>query len=321
LDRIRGLSRTGSALSLPSRSSIALRAGRAALWLAFCATGAPVHALEFVELTADGVGRVLLLQDCRAKADKPCADRDTQVSAGDADRLAVALRAGRYAEVWLNSGGGDSREGPRIGQVLRNFGMAVRVREGHLCASACTVAFLGGVIRTVDPGASYLVHAPSGVRNAIPDEMMRRLLAAPESELERVVVMLHDDARQKVFERLQYIQTMIGGQPDVARYRAMQVAMPVNRPPYLSSAEFDGDVARIRIEGAPAAHTVVMNNERAAYDLVLAYLRPHAASLGPRGAAAHRMMETMFSTTIIRTADLTQEVLTKLGFVTPVLGK
>jgi hypothetical protein len=29
----------------------------------------------------------------------------------------------------------------------------------------------------------------------------------------------------------------------------------------------------------------------------------------------------MFSTTIIRTADLTPEVLVKLGFVTPVLGQ
>jgi hypothetical protein len=287
------------------------------LWLA----AAPGWALEMVELSADGIGRVLLLRDCEPRSGKKCAEHEGSVFIGDAQRLEGALSRARYAEVWLHSTGGHSIEGPLLGHVLRRHGMAVRVRQGHSCASACTVAFLGGVIRTIDPGAEYHVHAPSGVRNRVDEDTMRRLLAAPDSQLEREVQLLHDKARKTVIDRLQYVQQMLGGRPEAAAYRALQTGAQAARPSYLSSPQLAADVARIRTEGPAAVHTTVMTHERSAYDEVLAYVRPHVAGLGPRAAAAHRMVEAMFSTTTIRTADLTPEVLVKLGFVTPVLGQ
>jgi hypothetical protein len=107
-----------------------------------------------------------------------------EIVAGDADRLAALYHSAeggdrvsllnlpnprlggmggspdiRYAfpEVWLDSPGGDPFEGFRIGQVIRDLQLATVVPEGAFCASACTMAFLGGVERRIE--GPYLVHA------------------------------------------------------------------------------------------------------------------------------------------------------------------
>jgi hypothetical protein len=61
-------------------------------------------------------------------------------------------------EVWLNSPGGNSRAGVEMGEILRKHQVLTRVRSGDGCASACSTAFLGGVMREVEPGAIYGVH-------------------------------------------------------------------------------------------------------------------------------------------------------------------
>lgn len=76
-----------------------------------------------------------------------------------AKKLETALAA--YApvhEVWLNSPGGNSRVGVEMGGILRKRQVLTRVRSGDGCASACSTAFLGGVMREVEPGAVYGVH-------------------------------------------------------------------------------------------------------------------------------------------------------------------
>lgn len=81
------------------------------------------------------------------------------IDVGDADRLQSFLRtAGRVDEVWLDSPGGAAAEGPLIGRVLRRARLATRVPAGFECHSSCTFAFLGGVVRNVDPGGAYGVH-------------------------------------------------------------------------------------------------------------------------------------------------------------------
>lgn len=94
------------------------------------------------------------------------------IVAGDAERL-MALYNGpgggdralgrssrdAFPEVWLDSPGGDPFEGFRIGQVIRDLRLATVVPEGAFCASACTMAFLGGVERRIE--GPYLIHAAS----------------------------------------------------------------------------------------------------------------------------------------------------------------
>lgn len=75
------------------------------------------------------------------------------------ENLKAALgRHGPVAEVWLNSPGGNSRIGVQMGHTLRAAGVITMVKAGHGCASACSTAFLGGMLRKVEPGAVYGVH-------------------------------------------------------------------------------------------------------------------------------------------------------------------
>lgn len=75
------------------------------------------------------------------------------------DNLKAALaRHGPIAEVWFNSPGGNSRVGVQMGQTLRSEGVITMVKAGNGCASACSTAFLGGMLRKVEPGAVYGVH-------------------------------------------------------------------------------------------------------------------------------------------------------------------
>ncbi len=93
-----------------------------------------------------------------------------RIDPGDADALLALYsganggdralgRSGRdaFPEVWLDSPGGDAYEGFRIGQLIRQLRLATVVPEGAFCASACTMAFLGGVERRIE--GPYLVHA------------------------------------------------------------------------------------------------------------------------------------------------------------------
>jgi hypothetical protein len=91
--------------------------------------------------------------------------------------LATALAsAGRIDEVWLHSPGGVATEGMAMARVLRARGLAVHIPARAMCASACTTAFLGGVIRTVSPQGFYGVHMFSrSDSQAVLDEMAREM--------------------------------------------------------------------------------------------------------------------------------------------------
>jgi hypothetical protein len=81
------------------------------------------------------------------------------IGQNEAQRFKEALnRAGHVDEVWLFSAGGVSVQGVEIGRLMRQRGLAVRVPRGAACFSACSMAFLGGVLRSVDPGGFYGVH-------------------------------------------------------------------------------------------------------------------------------------------------------------------
>ncbi len=81
------------------------------------------------------------------------------IGQGDAARFAAALTAATpIAEVQFFSQGGLLDEGLRMGYVMRERGLAARIPHGARCASACNFAFMGGVLRRVDQGASFDVH-------------------------------------------------------------------------------------------------------------------------------------------------------------------
>ena len=87
---------------------------------------------------------------------------DGSFTQGSAARVSVALRRRNYDEVWMNSPGGSLLEGIRIGRMLRDNRATVRVpaMKNVICASACTIAMMGGTRRIVDQGADFRLHAP-----------------------------------------------------------------------------------------------------------------------------------------------------------------
>jgi hypothetical protein len=85
--------------------------------------------------------------------------------------------------VVLNSIGGNLLAGIRIGNVIRLKGFATAVRDGQICASACAVAWLGGVVRYMGVDARIGFHAAfdretgeeTGVGNALVGSYLNRL--------------------------------------------------------------------------------------------------------------------------------------------------
>ncbi len=78
---------------------------------------------------------------------------------GDAAKFKNALsRVGNIDEIWFNSPGGVLSEGLDIGRYIRSRKLATKIPKDAICASTCTFAFLGGVLREIEPGAKYGVH-------------------------------------------------------------------------------------------------------------------------------------------------------------------
>lgn len=110
----------------------------------------------------------------------------------EAQRLKNALtRNAPVHEVWLYSGGGVSVEGIKMGRYLRQQGLSVRIPKGSVCFSACSMVFLGGVLRAVDPGGYYGVHMWTRWRTSsaerIVDSVMELDQKAPKKEVVRQV--------------------------------------------------------------------------------------------------------------------------------------
>lgn len=275
------------------------------------------QALQMALHRFDDGSEALIVRDCESTPQHQCEKHETQFSAGDSARLEAMLSRRGYSEVLLISGGGSLDEGVKVGEVLRKYGMAVRVPSGHRCISACTVAFLGGVIRTVDEGASYEVHAYSGVRSALGDEERALIVSYPEQALASRAMRERQSARRWAARLLAYAQRMVGGRPDLG---AIEVALAVESslvPRYVSNGKMARDVSRVRLEGAAAAHTAVMAIERDAMEEAIEQLRTRVSTLGPRAGHAINILNTMFSSDITRTFKLTREVLLQMGYITP----
>jgi hypothetical protein len=122
--------------------------------------GARAQAMTFDVLTGPA--------ECASRA---CVVADGLIdehTSGDFERFMKARKIGRGALVVLNSQGGNLMESLRLGNEIRDAGLATTVRaydrstgefrDGGSCASACAYAFLGGVERSIGRGARLGVH-------------------------------------------------------------------------------------------------------------------------------------------------------------------
>ena len=81
------------------------------------------------------------------------------IDSGDSERFRAAIeRAKPVEELILFSGGGVLEEGLQIGRIVRAEKLTTHIRRGMMCISACNFIFMGGVVRSVDPGGVFGVH-------------------------------------------------------------------------------------------------------------------------------------------------------------------
>lgn len=137
-----------------------------------------------------------------------------QIKANESQRLraqiqAATSRPGGINEIWFNSPGGLSEEGQKMGRVIRGLGVPTRIRNGSYCVSACSVAFLGGVFRTVEPGGVYTVHMFSNFSGLSADQNLKNTV--------RDLQGLEQESAQYAAERYQYLLEM-GISPNVAKH-------------------------------------------------------------------------------------------------------
>lgn len=251
------------------------------------------------------------------------------ITAGDAARVRSQLSRKKYSEIWLYSGGGNLAEGVKIGTYLRQSGAFVRVKKGDYCVSACTVAFLGGLFRTIDEGASYEVHAYSGVlRGFRTKKDEQRLLSDPKTFLSAYAQKeLNKNSVYWSTALFEYFRLMIQPIPTAKlqtvfgsarhNYLKRQIQQYANTAysRYLKE-QLNKDVARIAREGIAAGHDIVMRLERDSMSVAINGLLEldNKINLGHRSKYAIRMLQTMFESNILSTSQLSLETLREYGY-------
>ncbi len=74
-------------------------------------------------------------------------------------RLQTALNKYKPVdEIWLRSPGGNAEVGNAAGLIINKLKIPTRIPAGWACFSACNFMFMGGGLRTVDPGGVFMVH-------------------------------------------------------------------------------------------------------------------------------------------------------------------
>ncbi len=123
-------------------------------FMSFCRADAPFTPTQFAGQNIDTPGLRYQLVEVDGLRILEGAGAVTPES-GEILRAAIRTNA-PIDEVWLTSGGGNVDGGLAMGRVLREYGLFVRVPKGHFCASSCSLAFLGGALRSVQ--GDYGIH-------------------------------------------------------------------------------------------------------------------------------------------------------------------
>ncbi|MBK6486110.1 MAG: hypothetical protein IPF98_04380 [Gemmatimonadetes bacterium] len=253
--------------------------------------------------------------------------------AGDAQVLAAHLGRQRFAEVWLYSGGGDLGEGVAIGRLLRQSRMTVRVPnvervrgvmpwpqpDGNVrCISSCTVAFMGGLFRYMDDGASYEVHSASGVLGIVDTATTRRVMTG---QLRPVMAKKCEGSRYWAAKLFRYFQNSLlqttrypqvtESEQEYDEYAQRGTAVM----PYTAEQELR-DLERLQSEGVIAVQDMIMRFERGCMAAAIDQLRQAPAARTPRAGPALRMLESMYTVSIKETQSMTRETMLRMGYLT-----
>lgn len=300
----------------------------------------PCVALKFELLegqTAPPTRRILFIRDCGAGGipeNRPCTKAETQFWEGDSAQLRKILyesaRSGSpVEEVWLFSGGGDLQQGIEIGRVLREHKLTVRIPsiarvQRHrawpdpsrqvFCISSCTVAFMGGRFRYMDPETTYQVHSGSSGLFAVPARYLNLMKAGNFEEVSELVQM---SACYRAYQLLRHFQNTLIVPLRMPFFtendnQFKDWAMRQSPIPY-SSAESDRQ--RFASEGEAAAQDILMRMEREAMRWAIERLR-QLPRLDRRGPHALRMVEAMYEVSIKETEVMTKETMFKMGYLT-----
>jgi hypothetical protein len=104
------------------------------------------------------------------------------LAAFDEDQFAAKAASLSSAFVAFSSDGGSLPAGLRIGEAIRRMGFSTIVPDGRRCASACALAWLGGVERFIGTSGKISFHAAydsasgeSGVGNAVVDAYLSKI--------------------------------------------------------------------------------------------------------------------------------------------------
>ena len=286
---------------------------------------------DLVDPARTGGRRVLWIRDCGTREGEPCTRPQTMFWPGDSDRLARLLRDGD--EVWLDSGGGDLNEGILIGELLRRRQATARVPTQASCISSCTVAFLGGVFRYVDPGGSYEVHAASKfLSETLDGDRLKQVVMDPRDALADWAGRLQDgytvegmavpglrSIAARLFRHFQRALLPLGELPRGSEPFGEVLDRWLRQRPvvtYPGSAQHAADVEKVAREGGAAAQELLMRMERDTVASAIASLQTIEGQLGPRAGAALEILQTMYSSRITLTLRLNYETLLRMGFIT-----
>jgi hypothetical protein len=94
---------------------------------------------------------------------------------GDPSLSGAFFDKAKRPEVWLNSGGGSVNGGSRLGYAIRALRFNTVVPAGAECHSACTMAFLGGVHRTIVGKLGIRAMSPAGDARPQPADVTARI--------------------------------------------------------------------------------------------------------------------------------------------------
>lgn len=314
--------------------------------------GGRAYALRFTSKTLKSGKTVLIVRDCGqdsahirefAAYDKehPCTSPEEEFTReggqesgpsyeGD-ERILVRMlttqeRTGApYAEIWLNSNGGQVEAGIGMARTLREHGATVRIPGGYNCISSCTIAFMGGLFRYMDEGGTYQVHSASGyLEMKETSETAQRILNHPDAGL---VQFVHDlRVRQRysairmfyLFENTLILNLHVPQFPEEDSQFKRWAVRDVPDVPYVDgmNPERAADVARIRSEGLAALQDILMRLERQLMQVAIAEVADEVKTKTPRPTAAIRMLKAMYMTAIMETSVLSHSTMLSMGYLT-----
>jgi hypothetical protein len=258
---------------------------------------------------------------------------DSTYYRGDTAELTQWLASGSFSEVWLYSGGGNLQTGVEIGRLLRRERMTVRVpnrlrverawtwtdsNADVICASSCTVAFMGGQFRYMDVGASYMVHSASAVSGSVPRSTLERMLKGDFMGIARSQQIT---ARFRAIQLLVHFQNTLaltlGTRPlredDDAFYNWAQSSAP---PLPYTATDAERDTQRAAKEGLASFQDLLMRIERDAMQWAIHDLESVLGNLGPRAKPALRMVRAMYDVAIVDVQSLSMDTMLDMGYLT-----